>query len=492
VNARDYHRRRTRQVFDVVRRSYERLAARHDVIVLEGAGSPAEVNLRDGDIVNMRMARAADASCLLVADIDRGGVFASLVGTFALLPPAERRRIRGFVVNRFRGDPSLFAPGVAFLERRLSRPCLGVVPYLRDLGLEEEDGVAVQDRRTVERFWPEESGRGRRLRVGVVALPRMANFTDFDALAAEPSVALAFVTRAGDLRRADVVIVPGSKETLEDLAWLKREGFAAALRAHIARRGIVIGVCGGLQMLGREIVDAAGLEGGGRARGLGLLGIRTSLGREKVTARARGAGWAHAFRPARGAGPARRLRIHLDDPLRRRHGAALPPHARRRSDRVADGARSTDGRVVGTYLHGLFDSDAFRHALVRALRSAAGLAPPALSPTTRPSVSSASTAWPRLRQASTSAHRGLAEDDVLTSSWVERAAARAGTPSHSAPAAASSSWPRRATKATPNGASASLVTAPIGRPRGEQSKRKVISRPCSRPSARARPLSSTA
>jgi adenosylcobyric acid synthase len=378
VNARDYHRRRTRQVFDVVRRSYERLAARHDVIVLEGAGSPAEVNLRDGDIVNMRMARAADASCLLVADIDRGGVFASLVGTFALLPPAERRRIRGFVVNRFRGDPALFAPGVAFLERRLSRPCLGVVPHLRDLGLEEEDGVAVQDRRTVDRWWPEESGCGRRLRVGVVALPRMANFTDFDALAAEPSVALAFVTRAGDLRRADVVIVPGSKETLEDLAWLRREGFAAALRRHVARRGIVIGVCGGLQMLGREVVDAAGLEGGGRSRGLGLLGIRTSLGRDKVTVRARAVLDGRTLFGRRVAPvPLDGYEIHLGTTC---CDAGTAPLFRLTRDgeatEVADGARSTDGRVVGTYLHGLFDSDAFRHALVRALRSAAGLAPP--------------------------------------------------------------------------------------------------------------------
>jgi adenosylcobyric acid synthase len=287
VDAREYHGRRVHELFDLVVESYRRLAARHDVIVLEGAGSPAEVNLAETDIVNMRMARAAGAACLLVADIDRGGVFAALVGTFALLPPADRRRIRGFVVNRFRGDLELLRPGVAFLERRLARPCLGVVPYLPNLGLDEEDGVALEDRRTVARCWPDESGAGRRLRVGVLALPHLSNFTDFDPLAAEPSVALAFVSRPADLARADVVIVPGSKQTLDDLHWLEREGFAAPLRALADHGRIVIGICGGMQMLGREVSDPDGMEGGGQAQGLGLLGLRTVLGREKVTVRTR-------------------------------------------------------------------------------------------------------------------------------------------------------------------------------------------------------------
>jgi adenosylcobyric acid synthase len=377
VSARDYHTRRTRALFGVVRESYERLATRHDVIVLEGAGSPAEVNLAKGDIVNMRMARAARASCLLVADVDRGGVFASLVGTFALLPPADRRRIRGFVVNRFRGDPSLFRSGVVFLEKRLSRPCLGVVPYLRDLGLEEEDGVAVDERRAASRYWPEDGGRGRRLRVGVVALPKMANFTDFDPLGAEPSVALAFLTRASDVRRADLVVLPGSKQTLDDLAWLKREGFAGALTAHVAAGGRVIGICGGMQMLGREVVDTAGREGGGRARGLGLLGLRSLLGPDKITVRARA-----VLRERRLFGrpfsqPLDGYEIHLG--TTRYDAVTLPLFRLTRegtNGEVMDGATGHDGRVVGTYLHGLFDSDSFRHAAVRALRACAGLAPP--------------------------------------------------------------------------------------------------------------------
>jgi adenosylcobyric acid synthase len=377
-NAREYHGRRVRELFELVVESYQRLAARHDVIVLEGAGSPAEINLADTDIVNMRMARAAEAACLLVADIDRGGVFGALVGTIALLPRADRRRIRGFVVNRFRGDLELFRPGVAFLERRLARPCLGVVPYLRNLGLDEEDGVALEDRRTVARWWPEEDGPSRRLRVGVVALPHLSNFADFDPLAAEPSVALAFVNRPADLARADVVIVPGSKQTLADLAWLEREGLVAALRAHADRSGVVIGICGGMQMLGQEVSDPDGMEGGGQAQGLGLLGIRTVLSREKVTVRARAVlHRGELFGRPISSEPLDGYEIHLGTtayepgtrPLLRvtREGAA---------GEANDGAADPDGRVVGTYLHGLFDSDTFRHAAVCALRRAAALDPP--------------------------------------------------------------------------------------------------------------------
>jgi adenosylcobyric acid synthase len=326
----------------------------------------------------MRMARAARAACLLVADIDRGGVFAALVGTFALLPPADRRRIRGFVVNRFRGDLELLRPGIQFLEQRLARPCLGVVPYLPDLGLDEEDGVALEDRRTVARCWPQEDGRERRLRVGVLALPHLANFTDFDPLAAEPSVALAFLSRPADLARADVVIVPGSKQTLDDLHWLERDGFATALRAHADRGGIVIGICGGMQMLGREVSDPEGMEGGGEARGLGLLGLRTVLGREKVTVRARAVlPGGELFGQAVPMEPLDGYEIHLGTTVYDRETRPLFRLARDGAvGEVDDGATGPGGRVVGTYLHGLFDSDAFRHAAVRALRAAVALDPP--------------------------------------------------------------------------------------------------------------------
>jgi adenosylcobyric acid synthase len=377
ITAAAYHRRRVRELFDVVVESYRRLADRHDVVVLEGAGSPVEVNLAESDIVNMRMARAADAACLLVADIDRGGVFASLVGTFSLLSPEDRRRVRGFVVNRFRGDPSLFRPGVTFLERRLARPCLGVIPHLQDLGLDEEDSVCLETRHGPA-TWGDDKGKHRRLRMGVIAFPRLSNFTDFDPLFAEPAVDVRFVSRAADLVRADAVVLPGSKQTLDDLAWLKHRGLGNAVRAHADRGGVVIGICGGMQMLGEEISDPEGMEGGGTRMGLGLLGLRTVLGRDKVTVRAR----ATLLRPELFGQPMRTsaldgYEIHLGTTV---YGPTTRPLFRVRRDGGAqdgeDGASSAAGRVIGTYLHGFFDSDRFRHAALRALRAAAGLAPP--------------------------------------------------------------------------------------------------------------------
>jgi adenosylcobyric acid synthase len=376
VSARDYHGHRVRELFDAVIESYGRLASRHDVIVLEGAGSPAEVNLVDSDIVNMRMARAANASCLLVADIDRGGAFASLVGTFALLSASDRRRVKGFVVNRFRGDPKLFDPGVTFLQHRLRRPCLGVVPYLDDLGIDEEDSVVLEASRRPR--WPDEAGPTRRLRVAVLRFPRISNFTDFDALAAEPSVALAFVHRPAEVAQADVVILPGTKQTLDDLAWLRKAGLAAAIRDQARRGHPVIGVCGGMQMLGREITDPHGMEGGGRRAGLALLSIRTALGRDKVTVRARA-----SLPPGRLFG--RRMpscsfqgyEIHLGSTSY--DGGARPLLRIRRegaADETDDGTLNHDGSVIGTYMHGFFDDDGFRHELLRALRAAACLSPP--------------------------------------------------------------------------------------------------------------------
>jgi adenosylcobyric acid synthase len=380
VTARDYHQKRVDSLFPTVVDCYRRLAAAHDVIVLEGAGSPAEINLKAHDIVNMRMAEAADAACLLVSDIDRGGVFASLLGTMALLDRRERQRVRGFVVNKFRGDLDLLTPGIAMIERRVHRRCLGVIPHLAAIGLDEEDGVALEDRRTVARSWTTsgDADRDRPLRVGVVALPHMANFTDFDPLAAEPAVQLAYVERAADLRHADVAVVPGTKQTLDDLAWLRRSGFADALSAHAAMRRPLVGVCGGLQMLGREVRDPLGVEGGGGAAGLALLPLVTELQAAKTTVTAT-MRWDDLtlFGQSLGAAEARGYEIHMGQtavtggarPFGRvqRAGGAAP---------VDDGAVDADGCVIGTYLHGLFDADPFRHAFVRAARQACGLAPP--------------------------------------------------------------------------------------------------------------------
>ncbi len=370
-SAADYHTRRTVDFFPIVCEAYERLAQTHDVIVLEGAGSPAEINLKATDIVNMRMAAAADARCLLVGDIDRGGVFASLLGTLELLDAEERARVRSFAINKFRGDLALLAPGVADIESRVRVPCAGVIPWLRDLDLDEEDSVSHEDApRIARRGWnATDADTVRPLRVAVVALPYLANATDFAALATEPDVDLAYATRADDLAHADVAIVPGTKDTLADLRWLRERGLDAALVA-FARRRYVFGICGGLQILGRRIADPHGTESGDGEAGLDLLPVTTVLARDKVTEAVR-VGVA-AWPNIEGDG----YEIHMGRTTR---DATCAPFARvRRSngDLIDDGAVSADGRIAGTYVHGLFANDALRHAFVRDARARAGLAPP--------------------------------------------------------------------------------------------------------------------
>src|SRR5258708_21565266 len=255
VSAADYHQRSVEELFPLVLQAYRTLAAEHDVVLLEGAGSPAEVNLKAHDIVNMRMAQAAGAACLLVGDIDRGGVFASLLGTVELLDPAERALLRGFGVNKFRGDVRLLQPGIDMIEQRIQLPCAGIVPYLPDLGLDEEDSVALEESHRARSAWkPRDENSQRPLRVGVVRFPYLANFTDFDALAAEPSVSLAFLGGPEELQEADLLILPGSKQTLDYLHWLRESGFATALQKFAGRAG-VMGICGGMQIMGATVRD---------------------------------------------------------------------------------------------------------------------------------------------------------------------------------------------------------------------------------------------
>jgi adenosylcobyric acid synthase len=382
VSAADYHTHRVEQLFPTVLESYQKLASQYDVVLLEGAGSPAEINLRDHDIVNLRMAKAANASCLLVGDIDRGGIFASLLGTMELLEPGERELFKGFLINKFRGDRSLLQPGVEMIERRLGLPCVGVVPYLHDLGLEEEDGVALEDRLTVERAWDAITADGspqRSLRIGVIALPHMSNFTDFDALAAEPSVALAFVDRAEDTAKADVLILPGTKQTLDDLDWLAKKGMVARIRNNHAQERLIIGLCGGLQMLGQNLSDPAGVENNGvpvEREGLGLLAVRTVFGREKITRPVS----AEICDQDSGAGLWKTTRfqgyeIHMGETQR---SSDAQPFARLRTSdgtELLDGAINRSGLVFGTHVHGIFDDDSFRHSFLDWARARFKLAP---------------------------------------------------------------------------------------------------------------------
>ena len=379
VTAWDYHTRRVEQLFPEVLDAYKRLAKDYDLILLEGAGSPAEINLRKHDIVNVRMAHAADAACLLVGDIDRGGVFASLLGTLELLEPEDRACIRGFMINKFRGDESLLRPGVTAMEDRLNLPCVGVIPYLPDLGLDEEDGVALEDRASAARRWKNlEPGAARPLRIGVIALPHMANFTDFDALALEPSVSLAFLGHPEEISTADLLVLPGSKQTLDDLEWLDRRGFAQELRRLCEKGTPVIGICGGFQMLGSSIEDPHGIENQGQPctrNGLGCLPVRTLLHAEKTVRRVQGCLRSEFL----GLCPETRFQgyeIHVGETFYEPGSRPLADIVRQGiPGSVSDGAVSASGRVLGTYVHGFFDNDDFRHSFLAALRSAVDLAP---------------------------------------------------------------------------------------------------------------------
>jgi adenosylcobyric acid synthase len=373
VTASDYHMRRVEDLFPAVLESYRTLAARYDLILLEGAGSPAEINLRKHDIVNMRMAHASDAACLLVGDIDRGGVFAALLGTMELLEPEDRARIRGFAINKFRGDAALLRPGVEMMEQRLGIPCAGVIPYLRNLGLEEEDSVAMEDRGAARRVWHDtqkSESPERPLRMGVIAVPHMANFTDFDALSAEPSVSLAFLQDSAQAGLADVLILPGSKQTLDDLAWLRERGFAKCLATY---SGLLIGICGGFQMLGLSIEDPSGVESRGLPRtmpGLGQLPVRTIMRGEKTVRRA--AGRTRLWDAPAFSG----YEIHMGETLYENGAEPFAEILREGEQQPApDGAISRAGHVWGTYIHGLFDDDAFRHAFLGCARAECGLAP---------------------------------------------------------------------------------------------------------------------
>jgi adenosylcobyric acid synthase len=375
LTASDYHLRRVEELLPLVRESYETLAAEHDVIILEGAGSPAEINLKQHDIVNMRMAELADAHCILLGDIDRGGVFASLLGTVELLDQEERRRIRGFAINKFRGDLKLLEPGVHMMEDRMSIPCLGVVPHLQDLVLDEEDSLGLSNPESGS--WESRNSLDRPVRIAVVALPSFSNFTDFDALSSEPSVSLRYARTLNQLRNADILILPGSKQTVDDLLWLRDRGIDRVFLDH-ARGGLVIGICGGMQMLGESIFDPLGVEHDGVMDGLGLLPIRTTMQSRKVTSLTHGRLATTAlFGQDVPAIPLSGYEIHVGETAYLDHAEPFAEINRgsTSSSQHNDGCVAAEGRIFGTYIHGLFDQDNFRHVFINAARNFYRLAP---------------------------------------------------------------------------------------------------------------------
>ncbi len=341
MNARDYHQYKT-IAMQAVLESHVRLTAQYDTIIVEGAGSPAEINLRDRDIANMGFAEAVDCPVILVADIDRGGVFAHIVGTLSCLSTSEQQRIIGFVINRFRGDIGLLEPGLDWLEQQTGKPVLAVLPYLHGLQLDAEDAIQSM-----------QSTHGR-FKVVVPALPRISNHTDFDALRAHPDIDLTFIGPDQSIPPADLIILPGSKNTRADLAWLYAHGWQAALQRHLRYGGKVIGICGGFQMLGQSVCDPHGVEGEpGDSPALGLLDITTELQRDKRLAQVAGR---CAFADAAASG----YEIHMGAS----HGAAMATPAFYIDGRP-EGARSADDRILGTYLHGVFDTPDALAALLR-------------------------------------------------------------------------------------------------------------------------------
>jgi adenosylcobyric acid synthase len=351
-----------------VAEAYDRLARRHDRIVLEGAGSPVEINLVEHDLTNLRMARHADAAVVLVADIERGGVFAQLVGTWELLGNGDRARVVGFLINKFRGDASLLDPGLDDLRARTGVPVLGVLPYRDDLQIDQEDSLGLDETAT----GPDVSSGPDCLDVAVARLPGLSNATDFWPLSRLPGVRVRYVARGSDLGRPDLVILPGTKSTVRDLDWVRQVGLAEKISELMAddRGPVLLGVCGGFQMLGSRIDDPLGVESARPSvAGLGLLDVTTRFAPAKARHRVTG----HEID---GDSPVMGYEIHMG--VTERGGRASPWLAlirQRDGERVDDGARDPGARVLGTYVHGLFDSLPFTAALVNRVRDRKGFGP---------------------------------------------------------------------------------------------------------------------
>ena len=361
MSAMEYEQYKPRLREDI-KRIYDELESTVDCVVIEGAGSPAEINLHDGDIVNMSMAKAADAPVILIGDINPGGVFAALYGTVKLLPEDEQARIKAIVINKFRGDVKILEPGLRMLEEMLNIPIIGVIPWM-DIDIEDEDSVT-------ERF-DRQAGNGP-VQVAVVHLPHISNFTDFNILSTERSVSVRYAKRAADLEGADIILLPGTKNTIEDLNWLKQRGLADEIIRHARRGGIVFGICGGYQMLGERLFDPNHTESRiPEMAGLALLDFDVTFHEAKTTVQSHGSidcaeGWLSEHNGLMLDG----YEIHTGTNDFRE---GCIPFLRLNGREEVDGVVNAAGNVMGTYLHGIFDTGAFWHALVKHVREAKGL-----------------------------------------------------------------------------------------------------------------------
>ncbi len=343
-----------------IKRAFNILSEQNDIIVVEGAGSPAEINLKQDDIVNMGLAKLIDAPVLLVGDIDRGGVFAQLYGTVALLEKEERDRIKGLIVNKFRGDRSILEPGIRMLEDVCQKKVLGVIPY-GNFDIEEEDSLS-------GRFTRREVSK--RLKICVIRLPKISNFTDFGPLEIQHDISLIYATKPQELQDADMILLPGTKNTIADMKWLLSQGLDESIRDFANHGGMVMGICGGYQMLGKKITDTEGVEGHGSIHGLGLLNVETDFGKEKHTE------WSEGIlnregvfegTPSKQAEKIRGYEIHMGNTSYKEGAVPLLW----KNDGSADGC--INGNVFGTYFHGILENEAFLKEILKRLYETKGI-----------------------------------------------------------------------------------------------------------------------
>jgi adenosylcobyric acid synthase len=368
MSATQYHQFK-KTALRAVKESFYRLKERYELIVIEGAGSPAEINLRKNDIVNMGMAEIADCPVILVGDIDKGGVFASLIGTLELLSKEEKKRIKGFIINKFRGDIRLLEPGLDFLEKKTGLPVVGVIPYFKDLYLQEEDGVSAEK----VGLSPKKGD----IKIAVLFLPHISNFTDFDALEKEPEVEFRYIRPGSPIPASDLIIIPGSKNTIGDLAYLRKSQYDKTILEHRQKGGFVVGICGGYQMLGRLISDPFKVETNRKSIvGLGLLNVETAIEKEKVTSQVEARLFRKNLLPWK-TGKILGYEIHMGRTDRKINTPPLFTIVKKEGRNVCieDGAISKDGKVWGTYIHGIFDNDEFRREFISHLRKRKGLRP---------------------------------------------------------------------------------------------------------------------
>lgn len=371
MRAAEYHSYK-KQLVKAVMESYERLAAQYDVIVLEGAGSCCEVNLKKNDLVNFAMARRIDAPCILVADIDRGGVFAQLIGSMSLMTPVEKRLTAGFIINKFRGDPALFEDGIKIIEDKTRKPVFGLTPFYQNIFIDPEDSVAVQtDKRAVR---PTETGK---INTAVIKLPGISNFTDIEALEREADVLVNYLDQAGDLTQYDLLILPGTKNCMEDAVWLKKTGWASHIKKFASTGKTILGICGGYQLLGREIRDPHHVESDRDiVNALDLLPVSTTLAAEKILRRVTGKDLVSG-KKITGYEIHMGLSELIEKKAKRSENGELRPflsiHEPGSDASWDDGWNMDEGRIIGTYVHGILDSPGWRRDYLNGLRRKKGL-----------------------------------------------------------------------------------------------------------------------